>query len=72
MGYVKVHGEYEPNTFHGSKDGYSYRFLESNTNGHMLYELTNPQGVSKLIEVNADSVVELRTNPAQFWMNYVR
>ena len=68
---VKVHGSCEPNTFHGTMDGYTYDFLETSDCGHMLFLIKNPEGFNRVIEVDANGAAEMRRNPRQFWINYI-
>lgn len=69
--FVRVHGSTDISTFKGERNGYSYAFLESASNGHMLYSLTNPTGVTKVVEVDTDGALELTSDPEGFWKKYV-
>ena len=57
--------------FSGSRDGYSYQYVSTVDSRHAVYRITNPNGVSRLVECNADGVTELAISPRAFWEKYV-
>lgn len=71
MSFVQVISPCDPNAFHGSVDGYTYDFLQTIDNDHMLFSIKNPDNLTRVVEVDANGAKELRTNPCQFWIKYI-
>lgn len=60
-----------PLSLSGSKDGYSYKLIQTDTDG-LYYSITNPYGDAKIFMINSKSLVdELIESPMMFWAKYI-
>ena len=66
---VKVY-DLKDNALQGMTNGYEYRFMQA-VNGSSIYNITDPSGQSKMIELTSrDDVDALIKDPEAFWKLY--
>lgn len=62
----------DPMKLAGSKDGYSYKFIQATEDGSLAYVMSNPTGLTKVFTLGSPEIIqEMISSPMAFWMKYI-